>query len=158
MSTLSLFLTRPENPTNKRFLKANCSYFKPLSIFFSNIHPITVLQAFKPTTMDSTQNIHEISKLAQRRNPWRVHPHLHQLYRSCTKQLNCFHSIPWITMNPFEWLSSSSYITPIAIPLTKTPNPQILLSLLHTDFERIKIEDGVLETKITGDRIVPVSK
>ena len=45
---------------------------------------------------------------------------------------------------------------PIAIPLIKTPNPQIPLRILHTAFERIKIQDGVLETKITGDSIVPV--
>lgn len=47
---------------------------------------------------------------------------------------------------------------PITIPLTKNPNPPIPVRLLHTDFDRIKIEDGVLEIRINGDRIVLVSK
>ena len=47
---------------------------------------------------------------------------------------------------------------PISFPLTKIPDPPIPLRLLHTAFDRIKIEDGVLEIRIIGDRIVPVSK
>ena len=47
---------------------------------------------------------------------------------------------------------------PISIPPTKTSNPQIPLGILHTAFERIKIQDGALETKINSDRIVPISK
>ena len=47
---------------------------------------------------------------------------------------------------------------PIAVQLMKTPNPQLPLQILHTAFERIKIEDDVLDTKITGDMIVLVNK
>lgn len=47
---------------------------------------------------------------------------------------------------------------PIVFPLTKIPDPPIPFVLLHTAFERIKIEKDVLETKITGDRIVPIQK
>ena len=46
----------------------------------------------------------------------------------------------------------------IAFPLTKIPYPPIPLRLLHTTFERIKIENAILETKITGNRIVLVCK
>ena len=44
---------------------------------------------------------------------------------------------------------------PIAILHTDTPNPSS--NPLYTAFERIRMQDGVLETKITGNRIVPVS-
>lgn len=47
---------------------------------------------------------------------------------------------------------------PIFVPLTKIPNPPIPLRLLHTTFERIEIDNDILETKIIGDRIVPIHK
>ena len=47
---------------------------------------------------------------------------------------------------------------PIVVPLSKVPDPPIPLSLLHLAFDRINIEDGVLETCITGDQIVPIHK
>lgn len=47
---------------------------------------------------------------------------------------------------------------PISTPLTTTPHTQIPLQVLHIAFERIKIENGILETKIIGDRIVHVLK
>ena len=47
---------------------------------------------------------------------------------------------------------------PIFVPLTKVPKPPLPLHLLHTAFTRINIDDIVLETKITSDRIVPVHK
>ena len=47
---------------------------------------------------------------------------------------------------------------PIFVPLMKVPDPPIPLSLLHLAFDHIKIEDGILETHITGDRIVPIPK
>lgn len=50
----------------------------------------------------------------------------------------------------------SSY--PIVIPLTKIRDPPFPFWLLHTTFERVKLEDDVLETMLYGDRIVPVWK
>ena len=47
---------------------------------------------------------------------------------------------------------------PISIPLTKISYPLLPLNRLHTAFTRIKIDNGVLETKITGDKIVPIHK
>lgn len=47
---------------------------------------------------------------------------------------------------------------PIVVPLTKIPNPNVPLRLLHNAFERMKIEDDVLEVKITNNRIVLVHK
>lgn len=47
---------------------------------------------------------------------------------------------------------------PISIPLTKVPEPPLPLTLLHTAFTRIKLDTGILETKIIGDRIVPIQK
>ena len=47
---------------------------------------------------------------------------------------------------------------PIAVPFTKTPNPKLLLSIIHKALERIKIENDVLETKLVTDRIVLVHK
>ena len=47
---------------------------------------------------------------------------------------------------------------PISIALTKIPYPPVPLRLLYTAFNRIKIEDGDLDIRITGDWIVPVSK
>lgn len=47
---------------------------------------------------------------------------------------------------------------PISVPLTEIPDPPIPLRLLYTTFDRINIEYGVLETRITSDRIIPVHK
>lgn len=47
---------------------------------------------------------------------------------------------------------------PIPIPFIKTPNPQIPHRLLYSAFEWMRIDDGVLETMIAWDSIVPVSK
>ena len=47
---------------------------------------------------------------------------------------------------------------PIFIPLTEILDPPLPLILLHTAFTRIKINNGVLERKIIGDRIVPIHK
>ena len=47
---------------------------------------------------------------------------------------------------------------PIVVPLTKILNPNFPLRSLHKAFERVNIEDDVLEVKITDDRIVPVHK
>lgn len=47
---------------------------------------------------------------------------------------------------------------PIVLPLTKIAEPPIPLCFLHISFEHINIVDDVLETKITGDRIVHVYK
>ena len=46
----------------------------------------------------------------------------------------------------------------IAVPLTKIPEPPIPFRLHRTAFEHIKIENDILETKIPGDRIVPIHK
>lgn len=47
---------------------------------------------------------------------------------------------------------------PLVVPLTKIPDPPLPLCLLHTAFERIIIEDDVLKTVISGNRIVAVHK
>lgn len=47
---------------------------------------------------------------------------------------------------------------PISVPLTKILDPPIPVCLPDTPFERIKIDVDVLETKITGDRIVLIHK
>lgn len=47
---------------------------------------------------------------------------------------------------------------PIVVPVTKTPDPQLPLSILHKAFERIKIENDIIETKLIGDKIVPMHK
>lgn len=47
---------------------------------------------------------------------------------------------------------------PNLVPLTKIPNPNFPLHLFHKDFEYIKIDNDVLEFKITGGTIVPVIK
>lgn len=47
---------------------------------------------------------------------------------------------------------------PIAIPLTKMPDPPLPLRLLHIAFEHVKLEEDILEKVISGDHIVPVRK
>lgn len=47
---------------------------------------------------------------------------------------------------------------PLSVPLTNVPDPSLLIRLLHKAFERIIIEDYVLETVIFGDSIVPIHK
>lgn len=47
---------------------------------------------------------------------------------------------------------------PISVPLTRILDPPIPLSLLNIAFDRIKIENDVLETRITGHNIVLVHK
>lgn len=47
---------------------------------------------------------------------------------------------------------------PIAVPLTKIPNPNLPFRLLHKAFDFVKFEDGILEVKIIDDRIVLVHK
>lgn len=47
---------------------------------------------------------------------------------------------------------------PITVPHTKIPNPSLPLRILHKYFERIKIENDVLEVKIVDDKFVPVHK
>lgn len=47
---------------------------------------------------------------------------------------------------------------PISVPLTKIPDPPLPFRLLHTAFERIRIEDDILETVISDDRIVAIHK
>lgn len=47
---------------------------------------------------------------------------------------------------------------PIAIPLTKTQNPNFCLRLMHKEFERIKLNNDILECLIINDRIIPVTK
>ena len=112
----------------------------------------------KPTTMASSQNSFKISKTAPKKKSSKdsasssfTEPFLHD-----TTQL--------FSLDPMDYDESIRvmieliYRHPIAIPLTKIHNPPIPLRLLHTAFDRIMIEDGVLEIKKTGDRIVPVSK
>ena len=47
---------------------------------------------------------------------------------------------------------------PMSIPCTKIPEPPLPFPLLLIAFERFRIHNHVLETKITGDRIVPIHK
>lgn len=47
---------------------------------------------------------------------------------------------------------------PIAVPLTKIPDPPLPLRLLHTEFEKVRIENNVLETMISGEWIFTVHK
>lgn len=47
---------------------------------------------------------------------------------------------------------------PITIPPTKIPNPNFTVVLPLKAFEWFKIDEGVLECKITDDRIVPYYK
>lgn len=47
---------------------------------------------------------------------------------------------------------------PIVIPLTKIPNPNFPLRLLHKSFELVNFEDEVFEVKITDNRTVHVHK
>lgn len=47
---------------------------------------------------------------------------------------------------------------PIDVPLTKIPNPDFPLRLFLKTFERVKIENGVLEVRIIDDRIMHVHK
>lgn len=44
----------------------------------------------------------------------------------------------------------------IVVPLTKIPDPPIPVHLHHTSYKCIKIYNGILETKITWDRIIPI--
>lgn len=47
---------------------------------------------------------------------------------------------------------------PIAIPFTKIANPKLPVCILHMTFERVKIENDVLEVEIADDQIVPLHK
>lgn len=47
---------------------------------------------------------------------------------------------------------------PISIPLTKIPDPPLPIRLLHKAFERVKIDNNVLETVICSDHFVVVHK
>lgn len=47
---------------------------------------------------------------------------------------------------------------PIAVHLTKITDPPIPFCPFHTAFERLRIENDVLETKFTSNRIVHVHK
>lgn len=68
------------------------------------------------------------------------------------------------SLDPMDYVESIRVIIefischPIGVPLTKIHDPPIPFYLLHIAFDRINIEDGVLETRITGDCIVPVHK
>lgn len=45
---------------------------------------------------------------------------------------------------------------PMVAPLTKIPNPNFPLQLLHNTFERVKIDKDFPEVNIIADKIVPV--
>lgn len=45
---------------------------------------------------------------------------------------------------------------PVVVPLSKIPNPTFPLSLLPKAFESFKFKYGVLEVRITDDKIIPV--
>lgn len=46
---------------------------------------------------------------------------------------------------------------PIAVPLTKTLNPNFLLCLSHKTFKIIKVSNDVLQCLITDDMIIPIT-
>ena len=46
----------------------------------------------------------------------------------------------------------------ISIPLTKIPEPPLTLHHLHRAFTSIRLQDGTLDTRIIGDRIVSIYK
>ena len=68
-------------------------------------------------------------------------------------------TIQLFSLNPMDYDESIRVMIefiahhPISIPLTKVPETALPLHLLHTTFTRIKIDNDVLEFKITGDRI-----
>ena len=112
----------------------------------------------KPATMASSQNSFKISKTAPKKKSSKdsasssfTEPFLHD-----TTQLFSLDSMDYdeSIRVMIDFISRH----PIYVPLTKISDPPIPLCLLHTAFDIIKIEDGVLEIRITGDYIIPVSK
>lgn len=46
----------------------------------------------------------------------------------------------------------------ISVPLSKEPKPKFPLQLLLKAFERVKFKGGVIETYLTNDKILHVTK
>ena len=108
--------------------------------------------------MSSSQNAHKISKSAPKKKSSKVSA------SSSSTEPFLRDTTQLLSLDPKDYDESIRFMIefisrhPIIVPLMKISNPPIPLRLLHTAFDRIKIEDRVLEIRITRDRIVLVPK
>lgn len=145
----------PETPTYKRILIPNCTHISclwlssSLACFFRTLF----FTLFFFVAMASKS-----SKPATKKKSSKGFASSSSTELILRKTIQLFSLVPLDYNESVRIMIQFISIHPIAIPLKKIPNPNFPLRLLHRAFVRIKIEDGILEVKITTDRIVLLHK